>query len=99
MQPRTYLYGVDVTGSRFFRIPAVLAAVEFAATAHAAQRRKTGEPYVTHCIETALIVEACLPNAISSTEHDRCVPRPRVIPGNEGKGCTHARGERGERGY
>eukprot|EP00198_Chlamydomonas_reinhardtii_P000523 XP_001689858.1 predicted protein [Chlamydomonas reinhardtii] len=72
-QPRTYLYGVDVTGSRFFRIPAVLAAVEFAAVAHAAQRRKTGEPYVTHCIETALIVEACLPTAISSTEHDRHV--------------------------
>ncbi|GLC43641.1 hypothetical protein PLESTM_001498700 [Pleodorina starrii] len=66
VQARTYLHGVDVTHSRFFQIPAVLAAVEFAAEAHQAQRRKTGEPYVTHCIETALIVEACLPTAHNS---------------------------------
>lgn len=26
------------------------------------QVRKTGEPYVTHCIETALIVESNLPH-------------------------------------
>lgn len=26
------------------------------------QMRKTGEPYVTHCIETALIVESNLPH-------------------------------------
>ncbi|KXZ48441.1 hypothetical protein GPECTOR_28g851 [Gonium pectorale] len=72
-QPRTYLHGVDVTSSRFFRIPAVLAAVEFAAEAHRHQRRKTGQPYVSHCIETALIVEACLPPAVTSAEQDRHV--------------------------
>jgi hypothetical protein len=34
------------------------------------QVRKTGEPYVTHCIETALIVESNLPH----WRHDsRCV--------------------------
>ncbi|GLI66621.1 hypothetical protein VaNZ11_010546 [Volvox africanus] len=71
VQPRTYLHGVDVTNSRFFQHPSVLAAVGFAADAHAHQRRKTGEPYVTHCIETALIVEACLPPAHSAAEQER----------------------------
>ena len=55
------LYGVDVTGSVSFRDATVLRAVEFAAEAHKDQRRKTGEPYVSHCIETALIVENMLP--------------------------------------
>lgn len=59
--------------SRFLQLPAVLAAVEFAAEAHKHQRRKTGEAYITHCIETALIVEACLPLANSQAEQDRCV--------------------------
>ncbi|GIL60849.1 hypothetical protein Vafri_15365 [Volvox africanus] len=71
VQPRTYLHGVDVTNSRFFQHTSVLAAVGFAAEAHAHQRRKTGEPYVTHCIETALIVEACLPPAHSAAEQER----------------------------
>ena len=52
---------MDVTSSRFFKDVRVLAAVEFAAAAHAGQSRKTGEPYVSHCIETALIVEHNLP--------------------------------------
>ncbi|GFR50313.1 hypothetical protein Agub_g12507, partial [Astrephomene gubernaculifera] len=73
VQPRTYLHGVDVTGSRFLRLPRVVAAVEFAAAAHASQRRKTGEPYVRHCIETALIVEACLPQHHSEEEQERHV--------------------------
>ncbi|GAB4816393.1 hypothetical protein N2152v2_003439 [Parachlorella kessleri] len=64
-EPRE-VYGVDVTGSAFFGRPAVLRAVEYAATAHQGQQRKTGEPYVTHCIETALIVEELL----SPTEDD-----------------------------
>lgn len=55
------LYGVDVTSSRFFKDERVLAAVRFAADAHSGQFRKTGEPYVSHCIETALIVEHNLP--------------------------------------
>lgn len=58
---RVLLHGVDVTNSYYLRQPEVLRAVEFAANAHAGQHRKTGEPYVSHCIETALIVEANLP--------------------------------------
>lgn len=38
--------------------------------AHAGQVRKTGEPYVTHCIETALIVEQLLS---PDEEEERCV--------------------------
>ena len=60
-QERRILYGVDVTDSFSFHDPTVLRAVEFAAEAHKGQRRKTGEPYVSHCIETALIVENMLP--------------------------------------
>lgn len=52
---------MDVSGSSLLQDPEVLAAVEFAAQAHAGQTRKTGEPYVAHCIETALIVEQNLP--------------------------------------
>lgn len=56
-----YSYGIDVTNSVAFQEEEVLKAVEFAASAHNRQFRKTGEPYVTHCIETALIVEQNLP--------------------------------------
>jgi hypothetical protein len=62
LQERPLLYGVDVSRSSMFKQPRVRAAVEFAAVAHAGQKRKTGEPYVSHCIETALIVEANLPH-------------------------------------
>ncbi|GAX73519.1 hypothetical protein CEUSTIGMA_g971.t1 [Chlamydomonas eustigma] len=60
-QERLVLYGVDVTNSVSFKHPEVLRAVEFAAEAHLGQFRKTGEPYVSHCIEAALIVENMLP--------------------------------------
>lgn len=60
------LYGCNVAYSRLMQQPQVLKAAEFAAQAHAGQKRKTGEPYVTHCIETALIVEGLL----SSSEDD-----------------------------
>lgn len=69
---RSFLHGVDVTGSRYFQHEKVLAAVEFAAEAHKYQRRKTGEPYITHCIEAAIIVEACLPTVVDQNELDRC---------------------------
>lgn len=69
------LYGVDVTNSRFFRDKRVLAAVQFAAEAHSGQFRKTGEPYVSHCIETALIVEHNLP---PRAEPDRCRTHART---------------------
>lgn len=55
------MHGVDVSGSVQLQDPDVVAAAEFAAAAHAGQWRKTGEPYVAHCIETALIVERNLP--------------------------------------
>jgi (p)ppGpp synthase/HD superfamily hydrolase len=61
VQERIVLYGVDVTNSHSFKHPEVLRAVEFAAEAHMGQFRKTGEPYVSHCIEAALIVENMLP--------------------------------------
>lgn len=62
-QERSVLHGVDVTGSNWLQDPAVLDALEFAAAAHAGQTRKTGEPYVAHCIEAALIVEKNLPRS------------------------------------
>lgn len=68
-QSRLVLYGVDVTSSRFFRDEMVLKAVEFAAEAHKGQWRKTGEPYVSHCIETALIVEHNIPPTV---QYERC---------------------------
>jgi len=56
-----WLFGVDVRGVGAFSDPAVLAAADFAARAHARQVRRTGEPYVSHCVETAAIVERNLP--------------------------------------
>lgn len=67
MQAERRLYGVEVTDSAFFSTPIVEHAVEFAAAAHEGQRRKTGEPYVAHCIETACLVEALLSHADSPT--------------------------------
>ncbi len=64
MQEPLILFGVDVTASRFFQHPTVLKAVAFAAKAHEGQYRKTGEPYVAHCIETALIVEHNIPASV-----------------------------------
>lgn len=36
-------------------------AIEFAKEAHAGQFRRTGEPYITHCIHTARILAALIP--------------------------------------
>eukprot|EP00879_Flechtneria_rotunda_P005523 GHRR01005816.1.p1 GENE.GHRR01005816.1~~GHRR01005816.1.p1 ORF type:complete len:1309 (+),score=612.22 GHRR01005816.1:725-4651(+) len=55
------------------KLPRVLAATDYAAAAHAGQRRKTGEPYVSHCIETALIVEANLPHWRQDGRHEAAV--------------------------
>ncbi len=71
VQVERVLYGVDVTHSPFFERPEVLRAVEFAAEAHRGQRRKTGEPYVAHCIETACIVEALVDHAENIGLNDR----------------------------
>eukprot|EP00775_Hariotina_reticulata_P012549 gene12547-12682_t len=67
------LHGVDVSRSRMFQQPRILAATEFAAKAHAGQTRKTGEPYVSHCIETALIVEQNLPHWRQDSRHETAV--------------------------
>lgn len=60
------LHGVDVGDSRFLRRPSVRRAADFAAEAHRGQVRKTQEPYVAHCVHTALIVEGLL----SPSEND-----------------------------
>ncbi|KAK9838138.1 hypothetical protein WJX81_003408 [Elliptochloris bilobata] len=60
LQEERWLYGVDVTGSRFLSRPEVLRAAHFAAEAHAGQVRLTGDPYVVHLVETACIVECLL---------------------------------------
>eukprot|EP00191_Tetraselmis_sp_GSL018_P022836 CAMPEP_0177622842 /NCGR_PEP_ID=MMETSP0419_2-20121207/28558_1 /TAXON_ID=582737 /ORGANISM="Tetraselmis sp., Strain GSL018" /LENGTH=852 /DNA_ID=CAMNT_0019123301 /DNA_START=64 /DNA_END=2621 /DNA_ORIENTATION=- len=54
------VYGVDVSGSALLTLPEVRKAMGFAAEAHRGQMRRTKEPYVAHCIETALIVEALM---------------------------------------
>lgn len=53
--------GVDVTKYRIFQEAEVEKAIQFARTAHLGQMRKTGEPYVTHCIHTARILAALVP--------------------------------------
>ena len=73
------MHGVDVTHSRFFDQPKVQEAVAFAAEAHKGQLRKTKEPYVTHCIETACIVEDVLDLAEDS-EYNSRYPALLVIP-------------------
>ena len=54
------LEGVDVFGSRLLLREAPRRAARFASEAHGGQLRRSGEPYVTHCVETAKIVEAIL---------------------------------------
>ncbi|KAJ1702833.1 hypothetical protein LUZ63_002612 [Rhynchospora breviuscula] len=56
------LEGVDLTGYPIFNDPEVKKAVLFASSAHLGQFRKTGEPYVTHCIHTGKILAALVPS-------------------------------------
>lgn len=70
MQPPVILYGVDVSHSVFMRNSKVLRAVEFAAKAHDGQFRKTGQPYVSHCLETALIFEDLLSPTMENTRYN-----------------------------
>ncbi|XP_078162447.1 uncharacterized protein LOC144557748 isoform X1 [Carex rostrata] len=56
------LEGVDVTGYSIFHDPEVQKAISFASGAHLGQFRKTGEPYVTHCIHTGKILAALVPS-------------------------------------
>jgi hypothetical protein len=54
--------GVDVTGYQIFDDPKVQKAIEFASTAHLGQFRRTGDPYVTHCIHTGKNLAALVPS-------------------------------------
>ena len=67
------MHGVDVTQSNFFNRARVKEAVAFAADAHKGQARKTKEPYVAHCIQTACIVESLLDLA-EDTEYNSRYP-------------------------
>jgi len=67
------LYGVDISGSRLLTLPEVQVAASFAAEAHKGQVRKTNEPYITHCIATAQIVEALMGPHIDSVRASTAV--------------------------
>lgn len=54
------MLGVDITGSQYLERPACRKAASYAAAAHAGHFRKSGQPYVMHCIETAIITEQML---------------------------------------
>lgn len=56
------LDGVDVTGYPIFMDEKVRKAIEFAKRAHLGQMRKTGDPYLTHCIHTGRILAALIPS-------------------------------------
>ena len=55
------LCGVDCSAYPIFRHPKVIRAASFAERWHHGQYRRSGEPYVTHCVEAARILAALLP--------------------------------------
>ncbi|XP_062119799.1 uncharacterized protein LOC133834261 isoform X1 [Humulus lupulus] len=62
-QPGSHiLEGVDVTGYPIFSDPMVQKAIHFAKIAHHGQLRKTGDPYLTHCIHTGRILAMLVPS-------------------------------------
>ncbi|KAL9164247.1 hypothetical protein ABFS82_06G093100 [Erythranthe guttata] len=62
-QPGSHvLDGVDVTGYPIFNDGKVQKAIAFARKAHQGQIRKTGEPYLSHCIHTGKIVAVLVPS-------------------------------------
>ena len=61
IRERHIIQGVDVTSFPIFKDEVVLKAVKFAEEKHKGQTRKTGEPYVTHLVETARILATALP--------------------------------------
>ncbi|KAL3651221.1 hypothetical protein CASFOL_004223 [Castilleja foliolosa] len=61
-QPGSHvLDGVEVTGYPIFNDAKVQKAIAFARKAHHGQIRKTGDPYLSHCIHTGKIVAALVP--------------------------------------
>ncbi|KAL5568213.1 hypothetical protein UlMin_024788 [Ulmus minor] len=57
------LEGVDVSGYSIFSDPKVQKAIAFAKQAHHGQFRKTGDPYLTHCIHTGRILAMLVPSS------------------------------------
>ncbi|KAK4256183.1 hypothetical protein QN277_009081 [Acacia crassicarpa] len=55
--------GVDITGYPIFNDAKVQKAIAFARKAHHGQMRKTGDPYLTHCIHTGRILAALVPSS------------------------------------
>ncbi|CAL5187483.1 unnamed protein product [Lathyrus oleraceus] len=55
--------GVDVAGYPIFNDAKVQKAIAFAKKAHGGQMRKTGDPYLTHCIHTGRILAALVPSS------------------------------------
>lgn len=62
------LFGVDITETRFVDRPVCLQAAAFAAHAHKGRYRKSGEPYVHHCVSTAVITEQMMLHLFSDDE-------------------------------
>ncbi|XP_010243108.1 PREDICTED: uncharacterized protein LOC104587265 isoform X2 [Nelumbo nucifera] len=63
-QPDSHILdGVDVTGYPIFYDAKVQKAIAFARKAHHGQLRKTGDPYLTHCIHTGRILAALVPSS------------------------------------
>ncbi|GKC42124.1 beta-grasp domain-containing protein, partial [Tanacetum coccineum] len=65
--------GVDVTGYPIFNHPKVHKAIAFARNAHSGQLRKTGDPYLTHCINTAKILALLVPSTVGQKAIDTVV--------------------------
>ncbi|XP_021684288.2 uncharacterized protein LOC110667680 isoform X2 [Hevea brasiliensis] len=62
-QPGSFIVdGVDVTGYPIFSDSKVQKAITFAKKAHHGQFRKTGDPYLTHCIHTGRILAMLVPS-------------------------------------
>ncbi|XVF30427.1 hypothetical protein REPUB_Repub16aG0056300 [Reevesia pubescens] len=55
--------GIDVTGYPIFNDAKVQKAIAFAKRAHNGQFRKTGEPYLSHCIHTGRILAMLVPSS------------------------------------
>ncbi|KAJ0014125.1 hypothetical protein Pint_21728 [Pistacia integerrima] len=63
-QPGSFILdGVDVTGYPIFTDAKVQKAIAFAKKAHNGQFRKTGDPYLSHCIHTGRILAMLVPSS------------------------------------
>lgn len=69
MQATRWMLGVDISDSVYLSRPICQRAAAFAAEAHAGSYRKSGQPYVMHCIETAIITEQLMKLHIFDSDH------------------------------